>query len=84
MTNTPKEQAELAHAPGNEGEGSRTAARAYDKATRDFIASGKVEDAAREAAHDLDGDQAKALREAEAEGLRHSHGEDPALRRKGP
>ncbi len=61
---------------------ARTAARAYDKATRDFVASGKVGPAARQAAEDITGKDAEALKQAEAEGKRHSHGEDPALKKK--
>ena len=82
MSDQSKKTEDLAHAPGNEGEGSRTAARAYDKATRDFIDSGKVDEAARQAARDLDGPKAQSLKDAEAEGKRHSHGEDPALHKK--
>ena len=33
----------------NEGEGNRTAARNYNKATEDFVKSGKVEEKARDA-----------------------------------
>jgi hypothetical protein len=65
----------------NEGEGNRTAARAYNKGVRDFEKTGQVEKKAREAADALDGPEAKALKEAEAKGLSHSHGEDPALRK---
>jgi hypothetical protein len=52
----------------NEGEGNRTAAREYNKATRDFIAEGKVAPAAEKAREDLEGPDAEALREAEREG----------------
>jgi hypothetical protein len=63
-----------------EGEGSYTAARAYDRDQHQFAQSGKVEKAAEEAERSLDTDRAE-LDEAEAEGKRHSHGEDPALKR---
>lgn len=64
----------------NEGEGSQTGARQYNEATRDFVASGKVKKAAEDAAHAVDGPEAQTLKRAEAEGKRHSHGEDPSLK----
>ena len=64
----------------NEGEGSRTAARAYDDAATKFAHSGKVEPAARDAEKALDGPEKAELARAEAEGKRHSHGEDPAVK----
>jgi hypothetical protein len=77
---------QLAHEDGatassgvNEGEGSRTGARAYDQAATAFARSGQVEAAAREAAAAIDGPEGAALRQAEEAGRRHSHGEDPAL-----
>jgi hypothetical protein len=63
----------------NEGEGNRTAARAYNEATRSFVKSGKVSAASESAAHAVEGPEAEELRRAEAEGKRHSHGEDPEL-----
>ena len=65
----------------NEGEGSQTGARQYNEATKAFVDSGKVKDAADKAAKDMDGPKAKELERAEAEGKRHSHGEDPLLRK---
>jgi hypothetical protein len=65
----------------NEGEGSQTGARQYDEATRAFVAGGKVKQAAEQAARDISGPDADALKRAEAEGKQHSHGEDPLLRR---
>ena len=65
----------------NEGEGNKTAAREYNEAQRRFAESGKVEKKAREAEKSLDIDK-EALAHAEAIGKRHSHGEDPALKRK--
>ena len=64
----------------NEGEGNRTAAKAYNKGVRDFEKTGQVEKKAREAADALDGPEAAELRKAEDVGKSHSHGEDPALR----
>jgi hypothetical protein len=65
----------------NEGEGSQTGARQYNEATREFVANGKVKKAADDAAKAVSGPEAEALKRAEAEGKRHSHGEDPALRK---
>ena len=64
----------------NEGEGSQTGARQYDEETRAFVASGKVKKAAEEAVRDVSGPKAGDLKRAEAEGKKHSHGEDPLLR----
>jgi hypothetical protein len=65
----------------NEGEGSQTGAREYNEATRSFVASGKVKKAAEEAARDVSGPKAEGLKRAEDEGKKHSHGEDPQVRR---
>lgn len=70
-------------AGANEGEGSQTGARHYNEATRDFVKSGKVKQAAADAARAADGPEGKTPRDAEAEGKRHSHGEDPAPRKSG-
>lgn len=59
----------------NEGEGNQTAARAYDKDVNKFAHSGKVEPAAQDAA------KSPPDTKAEEAGRRHSHGEDPALKR---
>ena len=63
----------------NEGEGNRTAAREYNRATTKFAEGGKVDAKAREAAKAVDGPQGDALRRAEEAGKAHSHGEDPLL-----
>jgi len=65
----------------NEGEGNKTAAREYNQAQRRFVESGKVDEKARDAEKSLDTEKAE-LERAEAIGKRHSHGEDPALKRK--
>jgi hypothetical protein len=49
----------------NEGEGSRSAARNYDKATAQYVKSGRVEEAAKKAEAALDGPEGDELREAE-------------------
>lgn len=66
----------------NEGEGNRTAARAYDQAQRAFVESGKVEPAAADAKKAREGAERAELDKAEAAGKAHSHGEDPALNKK--
>jgi hypothetical protein len=66
----------------NEGEGNRTAAREYNKDTTAFTKSGKVDQKAHEAETALSGAEGNTLREAEAKGKAHSHGEDPQLQRK--
>lgn len=55
--------------PSMQGEGNRTAARRYDQAQQDFVKSGRVEQAA-EDARPKDAQEAEALKDAEAEGLR--------------
>ncbi len=64
---------------GNQGEGNRGAAKAYNDATTDFAKSGKVEEKAQKARRDLEGEAGDELRRAEEEGKSHSKGEDPAL-----
>lgn len=65
----------------NEGEGNRTAARAYNRKARQFAETGPVEAQAKKAKADLDGPKGIELREAELVGKRHSRGEDPAEKR---
>jgi len=54
----------------NEGEGSRTAARDYNKDTRDFVKTGKVDESAEKARKAVDGDEAKDLKRAEKQGMK--------------
>ena len=63
------------------GEGNYAASKQYNDATRDFVKSGRVDKAARDAAPQSDAD-ALQMQAAEAEGKRHAKGEDPALNRK--
>jgi hypothetical protein len=63
------------------GEGNYAASKQYNDATRDFAQSGRVDEAARNAAPQSDAD-ALQMQAAEAEGKRHAKGEDPALNRK--
>ncbi len=58
----------------NEGEGSRSAARAYDqKVTRAARDAQHVKEAAEKAEKALEGAEAKELREAEEKGKRAEH-----------
>lgn len=66
---------------GNQGEGNRGAAEAYNQGAQDFAQSGKVEEQARKAREDLEGSQGGELRRAEKEGKSRAKGEDPALRK---
>lgn len=54
----------------NEGEGNRTAARHYNKDTRDFIESGKVEKSAEKARTAVEKDEGKDLKDAEKKGMK--------------
>src|SRR5215469_3733094 len=78
-------EAELAAAgpQGNEGEGSRTAALAYDHSQTEFAQDKpEVKRKAKAAKKALDGPEGRELRKAEAAGKARSKGEDPALRKK--
>lgn len=63
-----------------EGEGSYTAARAYNTETEKFAKSGQVKEKARDAQKALDGPEADELKRAEKVGKSRSRGED----RRGP
>ncbi|MEO6952122.1 MAG: hypothetical protein ABI321_09935 [Polyangia bacterium] len=54
----------------NEGEGSYEGARAYDSDVRDFVKSGSVEAAAKDAEKALDGKEGADLKKAEQAGKR--------------
>jgi hypothetical protein len=64
-----------------QGEGDYEAGRRYDKASREFAHSGKVEPAARDAAPE-DAREAAELDDAEQKGKSHSKGEGPLVSRK--
>ncbi|OUM04227.1 hypothetical protein [Variovorax sp. JS1663] len=66
--------------PDIQGEGNYDATRRYDKATADFVQSGKVDQAARDA-RPMSEAEAEDMRQAEQEGKSHAKGEDPALRK---
>jgi hypothetical protein len=65
------------------GEGSYAGTRQYDKAAKEYAESGRVEQAARDAAPRSDA-EAREMDAAEAEGKRRAKGEDPALTRGAP
>lgn len=66
----------------NEGEGNRTSAREYNEAQQRFIRSGQVDQKAHETERDMrDRDIRRELERAATVGQRHSHGEDPEVRR---
>ncbi|MFO1126079.1 MAG: hypothetical protein U1E25_12995 [Methylocystis sp.] len=58
--------------PKNEGEGSRTAAKQYNDATRKFVESGKVDKAAKDAERAIEGEEADELKRAEEKGRSHA------------
>jgi len=67
----------------NEGEGSRTAARAYEKHTRQFVKTGRARKSAKRAAAAIDTPEGTEMREAEIKGKAAARGEDPKLYEKG-
>lgn len=60
----------------NEGEGNKTAARHYNKDQHDFVKSGKVQEAAQNAEHAVEGAEGDELRRAEEKGRAKSKGEN--------
>ncbi|WP_439815752.1 hypothetical protein [Zavarzinia sp. CC-PAN008] len=64
----------------NEGEGSRTAAKAYNDKTTAFAQSGRVEEQAEKAKQSLANPaEAADLKAAEKAAKAHAKGEDPAV-----
>jgi hypothetical protein len=61
----------------NEGEGSRSGAKAYDDGVKRFVESGRVKQQAEKARDAREGAERTALERAEAAGRSHSKGEDP-------
>lgn len=61
------------------GEGNYKASRDYNEATKKFVESGRVEQAAREA-QPKSKTEAAQMTNAETEGRHRAKGEDPALR----
>ena len=66
-----------------EGEGSYSGTKDYNKRTRKFVDSGKVQDAANDAAPKSE-EEAREMEEAERVGKQHVKDEDPAVRGKKP
>ena len=60
------------------GEGNYQATRDYNERTKRFIESGRVDEAARNAAPDSE-QEAREMEAAEAEGRRHAKEEDPEI-----
>ena len=75
-----RSQAQHANEPianrAEHGEGNYRASREYNEATRRFVKSGRVEDAAQQAAPGSK-DEAAALEAAERAGRERARGEDP-------
>ena len=67
--------------PQNEGEGSRTAARACNEKTKQFVENADAEAKAEEAARALDGQEGDELRKTEEQGRSHVREEDPQIHR---
>lgn len=61
-----------------QGEGDYEAARRYDEAQKRFVESGKVEQAAEDAAPES-AEQARDVERAEDSGKSRSKGEDPSI-----
>lgn len=64
-----------------EGEGSYTGTKDYNKRTKKFIESGKVDQAAHDAEPRSE-EEKQAMQKAERIGKQRAKGEDPALRKK--
>jgi hypothetical protein len=62
-----------------EGEGSYSGSKDYNERTRNFVESGKVDEAARKSAPHGEQDK-QAMQKAERLGKQHAKGEDPALK----
>jgi hypothetical protein len=62
-----------------EGEGSYSGSKDYNERTRKFVDSGKVDEAARQAAPQSE-EEKQAMQKAERMGKQHMKGEDPALK----
>jgi len=60
------------------GEGNYKASRDYNEATKQFVESGRVEEAARRA-KPANPDEAREIKQAEQRGKGRAKGEDPAL-----
>lgn len=63
------------------GEGNYKASKKYNDATKKFVESGRVDEAARDAQPETEA-EAIEMADAEAKGRRRAKEEDPALKRK--
>ena len=63
---------------GVKGEGSYSGTKDYNERTKDFVDSGKVDEAARSAKPQSE-EEAHQMQKAERIGKQHAKGEDPAL-----
>jgi hypothetical protein len=77
-----KKQQEKTADSRNQGEGNQTAARRYNKAQRQFVRSGKVDEQARAAETAIDSAERTELEKAELVGKRHIAEEDPAVKKR--
>lgn len=66
---------------GNQGEGNREAARAYNEETQRFVEAGKVEKGAADAKAAVEGEEKAELEEAERAGLARAKEFDPNVKR---
>ncbi len=66
---------------GNQGEGNREAAKAYNEETQRFVEAGKVEKSAAEAKAAVEGEEKAELEEAERIGRAHAKEFDPNVKR---
>jgi hypothetical protein len=67
----------------NEGEGNKTAARAYNRRATAHAKTGRARKAAHKAMRAIESPEGTALREAEIKGKSAARGEDPKLYKKG-
>ncbi|HSO43125.1 MAG: hypothetical protein ACXW25_01515 [Rhodospirillales bacterium] len=66
---------------GNQGEGNREAAKAYNEETQRFVKAGKVEKSAADAKAAVEGEEKAELEEAEKIGRAHAKEFDPNVKR---
>jgi hypothetical protein len=69
---SPKSDQNPAASSANEGEGSRTAARDYNRRTERFIQSGKVDESAKKAERAVESGEREQLSDAEKIGKSHA------------
>lgn len=75
----PKDQKKGGAQGGVEGEGSYSGTKDYNERTKDFVDSGKVDEAARNAKPQSE-EEAHQMHKAERVGKQRARGEDPALK----